>query len=220
MSVMLGVSATVAARRVVLLTAFAAALTAACGPKQIAGPSRPGAATVVLLPDAPGGSVGRASVSNAAGSTTLGAAREATTVTANEAPGAPRIMRDGDVSRLFGEALSALPPAQRLFTLNFQFESDELTAESRALVPEILATVKARSAPEVVATGHTDTAGAPQANIELALKRATMVRALLVLAGLDGALIEVSSHGESDLLIQTLDDTPEPRNRRVEIAVR
>jgi outer membrane protein OmpA-like peptidoglycan-associated protein len=47
-----------------------------------------------------------------------------------------------------------------------------------------------------------------------------MVRALLVRAGLDAALIEVGSHGESDLLIQTADSTPEPRNRRVEIAVR
>jgi len=210
----------IGARRLVLLTSFTAALTSACGPKQIAGPSRPGAATIVLLPDAPGGSVGRAGVSNAAGSTALDAAREATTVAANEAPGPARTMRDGDVSRLFGEALSALPPAPRHFTLHFRFESDELTADSQALVPEILKTVKAHSAPDVVAIGHTDTTGTPQANFALGLKRATMVRALLVRAGLEAALIEVASHGERDPLIPTPDSTPEPRNRRVEIAVR
>ncbi len=139
---------------------------------------------------------------------------------ANEAPGPARTLGDGDVNRLFGEALSALPPAPRHFTLNFEFESDELTDESQALMAEILATVGARSAPEVTVIGHTDRAGSRQANIGLALKRATMVRALLVRAGLDAALIDVSSHGESDLLIRTADGTPEPRNRRVEIAVR
>jgi len=30
----------------------------------------------------------------------------------------------------------------------------------------------------------------------------------------------VASHGEADLLIKTKDNTPEPRNRRVEISVR
>jgi hypothetical protein len=30
----------------------------------------------------------------------------------------------------------------------------------------------------------------------------------------------VTSHGEGDLLVKTRDNTPEPRNRRVEITVR
>jgi len=47
-----------------------------------------------------------------------------------------------------------------------------------------------------------------------------MVRALLVAAGLDAALIDVTSHGESELQVQTADGTLEPRNRRVEISVR
>ena len=55
---------------------------------------------------------------------------------------------------------------------------------------------------------------------ELALKRATTVRDLLVAAGFDGSTIEVTSHGEADLMIPTPDETPEPRNRRVEITVR
>jgi outer membrane protein OmpA-like peptidoglycan-associated protein len=62
--------------------------------------------------------------------------------------------------------------------------------------------------------------GEAKANVELGLKRANMVRALLVEAGLDPAAIEVSSHGEADQLVKTRDNTPEPRNRRVEIAVR
>ena len=47
-----------------------------------------------------------------------------------------------------------------------------------------------------------------------------MVRNLLVNAGLDGSTIEATSVGELDPVVKTPDETPEPRNRRVEIAVR
>jgi outer membrane protein OmpA-like peptidoglycan-associated protein len=68
--------------------------------------------------------------------------------------------------------------------------------------------------------GHTDTMGQAKANVALGLTRARFVRNLLVDAGLDPGTIEVLSHGESALLIRTPDETPEPRNRRVEITVR
>jgi outer membrane protein OmpA-like peptidoglycan-associated protein len=124
------------------------------------------------------------------------------------------------VNRIFGDALSALPPAPKHFILYFRFESDELTDESRALVPEILKAVKERPSPDVVVVGHTDTMGTPRANFELGLRRATRVRNLLTQAGLDASTIDVKSLGEADLLIKTPVETPEPRNRRVEIAVR
>jgi outer membrane protein OmpA-like peptidoglycan-associated protein len=197
------------------------ALSVACGPKRIAVPSsRPGQDLIVLLPDSESGVTGRARVSNQAGSVDLDAARAATRVAALEPPAPVRTLSEGDVKSMFGSALSALPPAPRHFTLYFRFESDELTDESRALVPEILKTVSARSVPEVAVVGHTDTTGAPKANFKLGLKRAATVRDLLVKAGLDASYIEVTSHGKADLLIQTADGTPEPRNRRVEIAVR
>ncbi len=62
--------------------------------------------------------------------------------------------------------------------------------------------------------------GARKANFELGLKRATTVRGLLIDAGLAESTIEVTSHGEGDLLIETRNGKAEPRNRRVEIAVR
>jgi outer membrane protein OmpA-like peptidoglycan-associated protein len=62
--------------------------------------------------------------------------------------------------------------------------------------------------------------GVSAMNFELGLKRANTVRDLLVEGGLDGSAVEVISHGESDLLVRTADEVAEPRNRRVEIAVR
>ena len=72
----------------------------------------------------------------------------------------------------------------------------------------------------MVVVGHTDTMGAPRSNVELGSEARRHGARLLVAAGLDPATDRGPSHGEADLLIQTPDDTPEPRNRRVEITVR
>ena len=174
---------------------------------------------MVLLPDA-AGTVGRANVSNPSGTADLAAARDSTTVSANQPPGPVTVLSEADVQRLFGEALSALPPPPQRFTLNFKFDSDELTDESRALVPEIVQAVRNRPVPDVLVIGHTDTTGSPSSNFELGLKRAGTVRNILVEAGLDPNFIELVSHGEEELLVPTADEVAEPRNRRVEIAVR
>jgi outer membrane protein OmpA-like peptidoglycan-associated protein len=196
------------------------ALTPACGPKRFATPPAPPApALVVLLPDADG-KVGRVRVSNEFGFADLSGERQAVNAAADRRPATIRAMSETEVNRLFGSAIAALPAPPRYFTLYFQFESDRLTPQSRALLPEILKTVRDRSMPEVTVVGHTDTMGSAQANIQLGLKRASTVRNILVDAGLDPALIEVTSHGEADLLMRTPDGTPKLHNRRVEISVR
>ncbi len=207
------------ARQLALLSTCAAVLASACGPKRVLEPARPAPALVVLLPDADG-KQGRARVSNEFGGTDLTAERHSVSATAERRPGPATVMSEADVKRLFGGALGALPQAPRYFTLYFQFESDRLTEQSRALLPEILKTVKERSFPEVTVVGHTDTMGTPSANLELGLKRANTVRNILVKAGLDPSLVDVTSHGEADLLMRTPDRTAEPHNRRVEISVR
>ena len=195
------------------------AAVVACGPKHVADVSRPGQALVVLLPD-DDGTTGRAGVWNSSGSVDLDSTRDSTQAISTQAPAPVRTMSESDVKRIFGDALLALPPPPRHFTLYFRFESDELTDESRALLPEIFKTVKEHVVPEVTVVGHTDTMGTAAANAELGLRRAGTVRSILVASGLDAATIELASHGEGDLLIKTPDETPEPRNRRVEIAVR
>src|SRR5262249_39161569 len=124
-----------------------------------------------------------------------------------------------DVDRMFAGVLSSLPPAPKHFTLNFELGSDELTTESRALVADVLQSVKDRPSPEVIVVGHTDTTGTAASNYDLGMRRAGIVRDLLVGAGLDAAAIQVTSHGEGDLLVATADNVAEPRNRRVEIDI-
>jgi outer membrane protein OmpA-like peptidoglycan-associated protein len=206
-------------RLAVPVAIFAAGLVSSCGPQRIRQPERPGQTLVVLLPDA-GGGVGRATVTNASGGADLAAARDSTTVTANEAPAPVTSMSEAEVQRLFREALSALPPAPQRFTLYFRFDSDELTDESLALVRQIVQAVRNRPVPDILVVGHTDTTGTRTSNFELGLKRATTVRSLLVDAGLETSAIELVSHGEEELLVPTADEVGEPRNRRVEITVR
>ena len=204
------------------LAIAAVSIATACGPKHATvspAPRQQGQDLVVLLPDSDTKTTGAAGVSNPLGSVDLAAERDAARVTANSAPVLTKLS-PAEVQNIFGDALSALPPAPQRFTLFFRFESDELTDQSQALIPQILAAVKQHAVQDVVVIGHTDTMGTQQANYGLGLKRAMTVRNILVTAGLDASTIEVTSVGELDPLVKTPDETPEPRNRRVDIAVR
>jgi outer membrane protein OmpA-like peptidoglycan-associated protein len=195
-------------------------LLAACGRQgRVQGPERPGQDLIVLLPEADG-TVGRATVSNRAGKVELSSARSSTAVSPKQPPAAVTIMSDSDVRRLFGATVAALPPAPRHFMLFYRFDSEELTDGSRALVQEVLKSVKERRFADVVVLGHTDTMGTKASNFSLGLRRANSVRALLIETGLDPSSITVMSHGEAELLIPTADGVVESRNRRVEITVR
>lgn len=203
----------------VALAIAAVSTAAACGPKRISVPIRQGESLTVLLPDSDTRTAGDARVSNVHGAVDLADEREAALATPNRAPVLGTVS-EADIQKIFGDALSALPPAPQRFTLFFRFESDELTDQSQALIPAILAAVKQHVVQDVVVIGHTDTMGTQQANYALGLKRAMMVRNILVDAGLNSSTIDVTSVGELDLLVRTADETPEPRNRRVDIAVR
>ena len=176
---------------------------------------------IALLPDPETGTVGHAVVSSPLGaSVELTGNRAATRVEIGKPPSAPFTFSEAQIQQLFGDALAARPPAPRHFLLYFESGTNRLTPEGEKLFIEILAFVKSRPVPDLSVVGHTDTTSTAQANIELGRNRAAMIRDRLVAAGLDGSLISAASHGEADLLVPTPDETPEPRNRRVEVSVR
>jgi outer membrane protein OmpA-like peptidoglycan-associated protein len=194
---------------------------AGCVPKkaQTPQPASHSPDLVVLLPDRGKTTAGRAIVSNDKGSVDLDEAGAAVVISRGQAPRAVSLDAK-DVQRKFADALASLPSSPEHFVLYFRFDSEELTDESRRLVQQVLTAVKQRQDPEVVAIGHTDTTGTAAKNIELGLRRANAVRAILIDAGLAPAAVAVRSHGEAVLLVQTADGVFEPRNRRVEITVR
>jgi outer membrane protein OmpA-like peptidoglycan-associated protein len=120
----------------------------------------------------------------------------------------------------FGPALDALPARPASFTLYFVTGTDELTAQSKAELQNILAAIMQRPVPDVVAIGHTDTVGELTNNDRLSAQRAERVKTFLIEIGIAASRIQTAGRGERELLIPTADNVDEPRNRRVEINVR
>ncbi|MDO8933672.1 MAG: OmpA family protein [Rhodocyclaceae bacterium] len=186
----------------------ATALLAAC-----AGPQE----RVILLPD-PDGHVGVIEVRTASGATELteaySGARIKGTTTVAEKVGAE------EVQRRYGKLLEGLPSPPKRYTLNFEFGSDRLTAQSRAMVPGIQNDLRQFPAPEVVVTGHTDAVGDAAFNDKLSLERANRARDILVTAGIPRDQIQTVGRGSREPLVPVRPGVPEPRNRRVEIKLR
>ena len=70
---------------------------------------------------------------------------------------------------------------------------------------------------EYLIVGHTDTKGAKKYNLSLSIKRAEVVKEILVNYGINHNSIKILGNGEESLAIETPDDTKQPANRRVEI---
>lgn len=188
------------------VTLLLAGLLAAC-----ASPSY-----VVLLPDLDGGT-GQVEVRGTKGTQVLARANEGADLDGAKPPYAvseERLQED------FGAAMAARPEAAEQFQLYFESGGSMLTAESKALIPRIMNSVNRRPGVDISIIGHTDTVGTAVKNRELALTRARATADLLTAGGLKALTISIESHGESNLLVKTPDETPEPRNRRVEITVR
>jgi outer membrane protein OmpA-like peptidoglycan-associated protein len=120
----------------------------------------------------------------------------------------------------YGNVLAAQPDRPISYMLYFISGTDELTPQSKIMLQQVKAELKARAAPEITAIGHTDTVGKDVDNDNLSKERATTMKNVLVAYGVSGEHFTVAGRGERELLIKTADGIDEPKNRRVEINVR
>jgi outer membrane protein OmpA-like peptidoglycan-associated protein len=178
---------------------------------------------IVLLPE-PDGKTGVITVTTQGGSQILDKPRNAIEVEApHKPPTAPVPMEEKEIRDVFGPALSALPdPSNRFisFILYFEHDTAALTHESKALLTEVLKTIKSLKSNEVYVMGHTDLVGTEAYNVRLSSRRANSVRDLFVSRGIKPNTLFVSFYGKTRPLIPTEDEMPEPRNRRVEVFLR
>jgi outer membrane protein OmpA-like peptidoglycan-associated protein len=137
---------------------------------------------------------------------------------------APVEVSEAEVNQVFGDALAARPVPPKSYTLYFLTGGTDLAPDSQATMDAMLADMAARKAAEVVITGHTDTVGGGADNDRLSLARAKAVAATLretfAAKGVKSDAIATAGRGERALLVETPDQTAEPKNRRVEITVR
>jgi outer membrane protein OmpA-like peptidoglycan-associated protein len=175
---------------------------------------------VVLLSDQDG-RTGAVTVSNRGGSQVISAANQASGIDSAETrPSEPKPMKEEKIRRIFGKALDAQPRRPIHFTLYFEFNSDNLTAESKTALKKLLEDIRIFKPSAVAIIGHTDLVGTAKVNYELGLERALVIKKILTNSGVKPDIIEVSSHGRDNPLIRTADNVAEPRNRRVEAVVR
>lgn len=181
-------------------------LTACAGPQSY----------VALLPS-PDGSIGAVVVQGQRGQQVLTRAQTGALLDGSRAPF--EVSRE-QLQRDFGAAMAARPALPEQFLLYFESGGSELTSESQSLLGRVVERAKAWESVDMSVIGHSDTQGAVGTNEALALQRATVIAEQLRAMGLGDIVISVESHGERNLLVPTPDDTPEPRNRRVEITLR
>ncbi|MBS4095372.1 MAG: OmpA family protein [Sulfuricella sp.] len=131
-----------------------------------------------------------------------------------------RTLNEQEVRRRFSAALDAQPQRAQSFTVYFRYDSTQLTPESNAELDRIKTALVNLPAPEILVIGHTDQVGSDVYNDELSLKRAVVVRNILISVGLPGKLIETIGRGKREPLVQAAKSLAEPKNRRVEIKVR
>lgn len=191
-------------RHILLLSGLA--LLAGCGSK-----------SYVVLLENPDGSTGSVVVKGSKGEQVIDQARQGAALDGSSKPAA---VAEADIQRDFGSAMAARPQLPERFLLYFVSGGAQLTPESQALLPKIVASAAQRPAVDVSIIGHTDTVGRAEQNEELALKRAQAIAEQIKAKGLKVHALSVESHGERNPLVKTADEVPEPRNRRVEISLR
>ncbi|KII76007.1 OmpA family protein [Vibrio renipiscarius] len=98
----------------------------------------------------------------------------------------------------------------------FNFDSDELTSASIAVLDSLL--TKIQSSPQnIELQGHTDSIGSKGYNFSLGLKRAESVQEYLVENDIDERKIKTTSFGENKPVASNQDSKGREKNRRVEI---
>lgn len=186
-------------------------LLAGCGAKE----------NYVVLSPANDGTVGALTVATDKGSEILNEDGKAIFVDDRNSPPSAQAPIKKEITDLaFQDALRVHPLMPESFLLYFQFNSNDLTEESKSLIASILEAIKKRQSKDISVIGHTDRTGSDDYNRKLSLERAQLVYDTLHAEKVASEDMTIIYHGEGNPLVPTADNIPEPRNRRVEVMVR
>ncbi len=98
----------------------------------------------------------------------------------------------------------------------FDFDKFNLSEVSKEKIKLFLGN-NSSTIEEYLVVGHTDTKGTKKYNLSLSIKRAEVVKEILINYGIQQSRIKILGKGEESLAVNTPDDTKQPANRRVEI---
>jgi OOP family OmpA-OmpF porin len=100
----------------------------------------------------------------------------------------------------------------------FDFDNSKLSEVSKNTLFDFLDKNKKKLSRYII-FGHTDTKGHDKYNMDLSIKRAGSVKQALLDQGIASDDISILGKGESELAIDTPDNTKHPANRRAEVKI-
>lgn len=103
--------------------------------------------------------------------------------------------------------------------LLFDFDSDQLRAESRRNLDSLAAHLSSFGDSKLLLVGHTDSVGTDSYNMDLSRRRAQAVASYLEAHGVSPNRVQTEGRGESEPIASNATDQGRQQNRRVEIAV-
>ncbi len=127
---------------------------------------------------------------------------------------------DSEIYSKFKDVIEYTPKKPISILLYFKKAKNELTEESEKKISTILKEIADRKMVDISIIGHTDTVGSNEMNAKLSLRRAELIKRLLLDKKIKYHSLKIDSYGENDLLIQTEDNVSEPKNRRVEVFIK
>jgi OmpA-OmpF porin, OOP family len=114
---------------------------------------------------------------------------------------------------------SVKAPEEHHYSVYFDFNRANLTAEARKVVDEVAAAAKSDHAVHVRIVGKADLVGTDPYNMALSHRRADTVRAALIADGIATSRINESWVGFHEPPVPTAPGVREPRNRVVEVTL-
>ncbi len=116
------------------------------------------------------------------------------------------------------EIIAVTESIEKTLVINFNFDSSELTSESKQQIDNMLNTLPDKSSElELTLSGHTDAIGTNEYNRALSKERAQSVRDYLVMSGFTEADFDIDAYGERRPVATNETEMGREENRRVRI---
>ncbi|PZQ48091.1 MAG: OmpA family protein [Micavibrio aeruginosavorus] len=105
-----------------------------------------------------------------------------------------------------------------MYLVFFDWDQSTLGPGAQSVLDAVAAEASKRSLNAINVVGHADRSGPNDYNQKLGMRRANAVRDALAQRGIAANIINVSSRGEDERLVETPDNVREPANRRAQIS--
>lgn len=128
-------------------------------------------------------------------------------------------LTESELNSAYEQLLKAQPAHYVSYLLYFDTDSTKPIERSRANISQIMDRIRSKLPTEVTVIGHTDTTGSESHNARLSFYRAQTVEKMLRAEMRPSDEIPIRTFGSRGLLVPTLPNVDEPKNRSVEILI-